>query len=533
MAVREYVGARYVPKFSDLNGGDWDNTYSYESLIIVKYGNDYYTSKKAVPVGIAITNTDYWVKTGDYNGAISTLQGEIDTLKSYFPSVKEYGAVGDGVTDDSAAIQACADANTFVFFPEGEYVCKLVKANNNNYFYGHNATLKLARDLTAADVIGELESDYDFQFCSILYGDGVSDVTIDNLIFDCDSAARTSDALKYSDSIFFFNSERITTINTYVKDSLNHGIEYYRCRDSIMNNCISDYAGNVNRLYGVSGGDNFILHAACVDCIITNCIAHNGYDISFEIEGRGGGTLSAEKCINCVIESSISESPRAHGFLVFNSRDCQISGCISRGSNGSTGTGDRAGFQIVGGFNNILSNLVSENDGQYAVSITDESQGSDLYPNSIVLNGLTEYHGGGVHLLNATNCKISNLNLAADVTVIAHSTIHIENCENIMADNIRAFNQDYAIYVKNSQKVHVNNLLSNAAIYGIFAEGASTIIADAIVQLAGTLAYKYSGSNPEYVILNSVSEVKTSSDITTVYGSFAFITINAHTYIAP
>lgn len=80
MAVRQYIGARYVPRFSEVNDGIWSNVYSYEPLTIVKNGNDYYTSKKSVPVGIAITNTEYWIKTGDYNGAIAHLQSEIDTL---------------------------------------------------------------------------------------------------------------------------------------------------------------------------------------------------------------------------------------------------------------------------------------------------------------------------------------------------------------------------------------------------------------------------------------------------------------------
>ena len=82
MAVRQYIGARYVPKFSEHNGGDWDNSYTYEALEVVKYGNDYYTAKKPVPTGIAITNTAYWVLTGNYNGAISNLQDQIDTINN-------------------------------------------------------------------------------------------------------------------------------------------------------------------------------------------------------------------------------------------------------------------------------------------------------------------------------------------------------------------------------------------------------------------------------------------------------------------
>lgn len=82
MAVRQYIGARYAPKFSDVNSGVWSNVYSYEPLTIVKNGNDYYTSKKSVPVGVAITDTEYWIKTGDYNGAIASLDTRLDTVES-------------------------------------------------------------------------------------------------------------------------------------------------------------------------------------------------------------------------------------------------------------------------------------------------------------------------------------------------------------------------------------------------------------------------------------------------------------------
>jgi len=82
MAVRQYIGARYVPKFSDVNNGVWDSTHSYEPLTIVKYGNDYYTSKKDVPVGVAITNDSYWVKTGDYNGAIAAVNARVDDVQA-------------------------------------------------------------------------------------------------------------------------------------------------------------------------------------------------------------------------------------------------------------------------------------------------------------------------------------------------------------------------------------------------------------------------------------------------------------------
>ena len=61
--MSRYVGARYVPVL----GGEWDNTLAYEPLVMVQYLGDTYTSRKYVPAGTALTNTEYWVKTADFN----------------------------------------------------------------------------------------------------------------------------------------------------------------------------------------------------------------------------------------------------------------------------------------------------------------------------------------------------------------------------------------------------------------------------------------------------------------------------------
>lgn len=79
MSTRQYIGARYVPKFADPIA--WDNTRAYEALTIVDYLGTSYTSKKAVPVGVAITNSEYWVATGIYNAQVEQYRQEVVTLE--------------------------------------------------------------------------------------------------------------------------------------------------------------------------------------------------------------------------------------------------------------------------------------------------------------------------------------------------------------------------------------------------------------------------------------------------------------------
>lgn len=73
-----YVGARYVPKFADPI--DWDIERGYESLTIVTYKGESYTSKCPVPPGIDIKNERYWALTGAYNAQVEEYKNQVKDL---------------------------------------------------------------------------------------------------------------------------------------------------------------------------------------------------------------------------------------------------------------------------------------------------------------------------------------------------------------------------------------------------------------------------------------------------------------------
>ena len=104
MAVREYIGARYVPLFAD--PVEWDNTRTYEPLTIVMYQGDSYTSKQSVPVGINILNETYWVPTGNYNAQTEAYRRETREVQNSLDDIRE------DITDMSGDIQTLSEQQT-------------------------------------------------------------------------------------------------------------------------------------------------------------------------------------------------------------------------------------------------------------------------------------------------------------------------------------------------------------------------------------------------------------------------------------
>lgn len=76
MAVRQYIGARYVPLFA----GTWDSATAYEPLSIVQYQGSSFTSRQYVPAGVSIDDTDYWALTGNYNAQIEQYRLEVQSF---------------------------------------------------------------------------------------------------------------------------------------------------------------------------------------------------------------------------------------------------------------------------------------------------------------------------------------------------------------------------------------------------------------------------------------------------------------------
>lgn len=157
MAVRQYIGARYVPIFD----GAWDNTKAYEPLTVVEYQGNSYTSRQAVPVGIAITNEQYWVQTGNYSAQIEAYRQEVFNYNNRITDLEnKFPVTATDITDNAIRTRHISDgnvteskiANGSVTFPklatavqtritnlESEISDLNSKASFYGYFNGHGA----------------------------------------------------------------------------------------------------------------------------------------------------------------------------------------------------------------------------------------------------------------------------------------------------------------------------------------------------------------------------------------------------------
>lgn len=84
MALKVYIGARYTPKFE----GEWKANKEYAALSVVYTNNKSYVSRKTVPAGTAVTESEYWSESADwnaqveqYNQNVTEYKGEVDLYK--------------------------------------------------------------------------------------------------------------------------------------------------------------------------------------------------------------------------------------------------------------------------------------------------------------------------------------------------------------------------------------------------------------------------------------------------------------------
>jgi len=138
---------------------------------------------------------------------IEALNDEIDLLKRLFATPEDFGAKGDGITDDTLAIQNAINSANNVYFHPGTYkVSSEIKLKSNLIIMGQNAK-----------IISPLPK--------IFVGDGIENVIISNI--NLESTVDTSNTYNMSESEIDFRG--YTLLNAIINITNSNNIKVKEC----------------------------------------------------------------------------------------------------------------------------------------------------------------------------------------------------------------------------------------------------------------------------------------------------------------
>ena len=278
MANKQYIGARYVPKFYEgSNGNNWDSGKAYEPLTVVTYLQDSYTSKIPVPnsVGDPAHNPKYWAHTGAYNAQVEEyreevldIQSKFETMASSLVNVVVEGISNTGVSDVSEDIQDLLNENVGkkIYFPAGDYIINspvtipdgtIIECDSNAYFHATRNTGHLfivginpASNLQVTGIVGGQFDGTNVTAAIIFINDNTYASYVDNVyISNCRTIGIQICSNNQTSSQAFLNNIRI--IGTPHTVSTGTGIMAYGTDNYFMNINIGRCKVGIN--FGGSG----------------------------------------------------------------------------------------------------------------------------------------------------------------------------------------------------------------------------------------------------------------------------------------
>ena len=376
---------------------------------------------------------------GDLNSLTTTdkssIVAAINNIASILPSLpfatpKDYGAVGDGVTDDTAAIQNCIDENNYVLFTDGTYKCTEIQLHSNMYIIGVNAIIKGAYAITTR----------------VFSGNNISDVIIEGLKFEGTGYNNALAAILNCFTLHFVHTHNITIRNCELYNTQDRGVIYVDDSHDfhIEHCCIHDYP--------YSGT---IFMCGCHDCWFEDNHVYN-YGSTAEVNTYGmsiAGYMSGynTESYNMFVLNNIIETPLCiwEGIDAHGVRDYVISGNTIKGCKTPivvSSAINPAGYGNARGI--IINNIIYSGDNSGTA--------------------ITIYNGNGVDISNNIiehSCKGTG---AADgVAIDVRTSKNINIVENTITDCGRsgATNQMAVIYLQgvdgfkvNSNVIHDNNV---------------------------------------------------------------------------
>ena len=475
MATRQYIGARYVPKFA--NPIEWAKEKSYEALTIETYLNNSYTSKKSVPANTEITDTNYWVITGNYNAQVEQYRQEVIAYRN--ESVKHYDTMTDVIADTDLVVNECVTTLGYYAINDGGagvyLICDESKLHANETH--STVKIKLNNGLYAELVVSHC---INVRQCGA-YGDGIHNDT--NAI---NSAIATKFPVYIPTGTYLITTMLTITGKAVIfgdgeEDSVIYadgcnGLLITGANNSISNLKISGNNLKAKSEYGIHidsseiGGNDSCNKITNVNVNwFTNCL-------QMENSVRGNNIVGckftwASNGVNCIGTDNYFElcvtAFCTNGFRIYNNNVLASSKSFQGSGNALSLTGANcmvSDFDIQQYVNGIYA--VSDNNTVKNVTMSDMGNYYDIETKKTVIN-----HNGSCLVLdsNGNNIQFTYGSTSEHYinTVILSNTSKASN--NILVANTTAANVvDYVKHPNNTNFDYLNKITINNKNYPIF-----------------------------------------------------------------